>query len=128
MNEKDIRNFVPLGRDHAISCRRLAERMGCSERDVQEAVFQARAEGYPVCSTTRNGYFMPLSAGEALDCYRAHASRVRSGTVVLRVLKNYLRSEATRDQWAELEEIERELSGNEKTAYGAGTTTDEIRD
>lgn len=114
MSDKDIRLFIPLGRNHAISCRRLAERMGCSERDVQESVFQARAEGYPVCSTTRNGYFMPLSAGEALDCYRAHASRVRSGTVVLRVLKNYLRSEATRDQWAELERIERELSGNEK--------------
>ena len=68
-NMKDIKNYIPLGKDNAISCRKLAEKMGCSERDVQAAVLQARAEGYPICSTPNNGYFMPMSVDEALAYY-----------------------------------------------------------
>ncbi|MBO6229717.1 MAG: HTH domain-containing protein [Ruminiclostridium sp.] len=128
MSDKDIRLFIPLGRNHAISCRRLAEKMGISERDVQAAVLQARSEGYPICSTPSDGYYMPVSVEEALAYFYAQSKRLRSGNIALNAVRRYVSQEATRDQWNELERIERELSGNEKTAYGAGTTTDGIRD
>lgn len=125
---KDIRTFIPLGKDKAISCRRLAEKMGCSERDVQAAVLQARAEGYPICSTPSDGYYMPVSAKEALAYYCSQSKRLHSGNIALSAVKGYIRQEATREQWEELERIERELSGITKTACSAGTTTDGIRD
>ena len=111
---KDIRNFVPLGRDNAISCKKLAQKMDMSERDVQAAVLQARADGYPICSTPGDGYYMPVSVDEALAYYHAQLKRLRSGNVALMPVKELIRREATREQWHQLEEIERELSGNEK--------------
>lgn len=125
---KDIKNFIPLGRENAISCRRLSGLSGLSERDVQKAVLQARAEGYPICSTPSNGYYMPMSIDEAIAYYRAQKNRLHSGNIALRPVKELIRREATREQWQELEEIERELSDTTKTACGAGTTTDGISD
>ena len=122
MNEKDIRNFVPLGRDHAISCRHLAEKMGISERDVQAAVLQARSAGYPICSTPGGGYYMPLSVDEALPCAFSHAKRIKTGFIVWRTIKNYMRFEASREQWERLEEVERELSDMKTAALGATNT------
>ena len=96
--------------------------MGCSERDVQAAVLQARAEDYPICSTPGDGYYMPASVDEALAYYYAQSKRLRSGNVALNPVKEYIRREATREQWQELEQIERELSGTEKTVPGATNT------
>jgi len=119
---KDVRNFIPLGRDNAISCRKLAEKMEMSERDVQAAVLQARAEGYPVCSTPGGGYYMPLSVDEALPCAFSHAKRIKTGFIVWRAIKNFMRSEASRDEWAQLEEVEHELSDMKTAALGATNT------
>lgn len=125
---RDIKSFIPLGKDNAISCRKLAEKMGCSERDVQAAVLQARADGYPICSTPGDGYYIPETVNEALAYYYAQRKRLHSGNVALNPVKEYIRHEASREQWHQLEQIERELSDTTKTALGATNTESGNRD
>lgn len=101
-----ISDFIPTGKDNAISCRALAARAGLSERDVQEAVLHARADGNPICSGSR-GYFMPRDAAEALSYLCAQVNRIRSGTLALRSVRDFVRREGAREDFERLEQIER---------------------
>ena len=103
-----IADFIPVGQENAISCRTLAGRAGISERDVQEAVLQARSNGVPICSGSY-GYFMPRDAAEALHYFYAQSSRIRSGMLVLKAVRDYIHREGNREQWEHLEQIEHEM-------------------
>ena len=103
-----VADLIPLGAENAIPCRSLADRAGISQREVQEAVLQARANGVPICSGSR-GYFLPRNAEEAFIYFCSQLNRLRSGSLCLRSVRDYIQRECSRDQWARLEQVEREM-------------------
>lgn len=99
---KSILEYIPKGRKNAVSARTLMRKTGLSERQVQAAVLQARANGVPICSSI-NGYFIPESAEEAAGYCREQYKRIKSGFIALKPVKDYVRSEASREVWEQLE-------------------------
>lgn len=79
MTECKIFEFVPVGKDHAISTDELAALFGTTRRGVQRKVQAARASGLTICSKTdgAGGYFRPGTAAELEHFVAAMESRRR---------------------------------------------------
>lgn len=60
MNSRLV-NFLPIGRENAVTGRELASLLDLTVRDVSRMVALARADGCPICAscdTARPGYFL----------------------------------------------------------------------
>ena len=108
----NIVDFIPKGKINAIPSVELSRRTGLVSRDIEKAVFEARKSGVAVCSSAK-GYFVPSNAAEALQYYAAQQSRIRSGNIALRPVREYIKREGERKQWEQLEFIEKELEEND---------------
>lgn len=56
-----ICDILPVGKARAVTGESLAEMLGCSPRDISQAVEKARKAGAPVCAScdsARPGYFL----------------------------------------------------------------------
>lgn len=75
-----------IGRDSAITSRRMAEILRCPERAVRQAVSELRLQGHPIASspTKPEGYYWPRDREEAEECSRTLWSRVRAQAEVAR--------------------------------------------
>ena len=107
----NIVEFIPVGKIEAVSSSELSRRTGLVSRDIEKAVFEARKNGVAVCSCSK-GYFIPNSADEALQYFASQQSRIKSGNIALRPIREYIKREGQRKQWEELERIERELNND----------------
>lgn len=104
----NIVDFIPVGKLNAIPSPELSRRTGLVSRDIEKAVFEARKSGIAVCSCAK-GYFIPNTADEALQYFAAQQSRIRSGNIALRPVREYIKREGQRKQWDELDRIERKM-------------------
>ncbi len=108
---ENIVKYVPKGSKNAASAHALMIKTGLSERQVQAAILQARADGAPICSGI-HGYFLPESADEAAGYCREQYKRIKSGFIALKPVKEYVRSEADRQTWEQLEAAAHEIDDN----------------
>lgn len=91
---KDIIEFIPYGKENAISQEDLANVMRCDKRTVRQAVFNARTKGAVICSTcegTAGGYYIPLSANEARPYVAMQESRINSAVLALKPVRDFIR-------------------------------------
>lgn len=89
-----ITDFIPYGKENAISNSNLAIKSGTKKREARRFVHQARVNGEPICSTSderKGGYFMPTNKEEALIYYRQQRSRIKSAIAALNGVKKYLK-------------------------------------
>ncbi|MGN0655624.1 MAG: hypothetical protein ACI4KR_02430 [Ruminiclostridium sp.] len=103
----NIVELIPRGKQNAISSTRLVNRSGLSDRDLREAIFQARKSGAAICSSV-HGYYMPNSVDEALEYFYAQRKRVITGNIALNSVRRYIDEEGNREQLERLERFERE--------------------
>ena len=51
-------NFLPTERENAVNQSDISDYLSLSKRNVRQLVQQARHEGYPICSTPYDGYWL----------------------------------------------------------------------
>lgn len=93
MSKYNVVDFVPSGRNYAISMSELAKRIGISQREARKAVFEARCRGEIICSTcgeNASGYYRPASVDEALPYIRLQQSRISSAKIALRSAEEFV--------------------------------------
>lgn len=104
----DIIGFIPYGIENAISAEEFSEKDGLSNRVNRAAVLKARKNGVPVCSG-KNGYWICRDAEEALQYYKSQLRRIISGKSALKPICDFIKREASRAEWEELDALERAL-------------------
>ena len=104
----DIIEFAPLGIENAISMEDLSLITGLNKRLVRSAILHARRSGVPICSG-ENGYWICRDAKEALRYYKAQLGRIISGKSALKPICDFIKREASRAEWEELDALERAL-------------------
>lgn len=85
--------FVPYGKDSAISMGELSIRSGTGLRTTRKFVEAARKNGLPLCSDcdkNGGGYYFPLNVSEALPCRRQMWARLSSCTQSLEAIEKYI--------------------------------------
>lgn len=90
-----ITDFIPVGRENAISMDGLGLVSGERERNVRRLVNRARVNGEPICSACKGGktgYYYPRNVNEALEYVRLQNARIKSAHAALRSVKNYIRN------------------------------------
>lgn len=90
---KDIINFIPYGKENAVSQTDLAIVLDCDKRTVRALIFGARIKGAAICSTcegTAGGYYIPLSADEARPYVAMQESRINSAMLALKPVKDFI--------------------------------------
>ena len=62
-----ISDFIPKGRENAVSMSDLALQLHTDKRTVRALILAARMRGEPICSTCeeRGGYYLSTDASEA---------------------------------------------------------------
>lgn len=97
---KNIIDFIPFGRENAISQEELAIRMQSDRRTARAAVFNARVRGAVICSTCEGeptaGYYRPISAAEAVPYVNMQRSRINSAKAALKAAEKYVTGEELR--------------------------------
>lgn len=51
---------IPNGRQNAVNCKDLAYSVGVSPRFMRRLIQYLRDDGYPICSTTSEGYWLAV--------------------------------------------------------------------
>ncbi len=90
---KNVLDFIPLGRNHAISMSELAKRMETDQRTARKMVFAARQRGAVICSTcgeNTSGYYRPNTVDEIRPYIAMQQSRIRSAKIALRSAENFV--------------------------------------
>lgn len=93
-NPFTILDFIPFGKENAISMEELAIRMNTDKRTVRKRVFTARVKGAKICSTCEGeptaGYYRPISAAEAIPYVKMQRSRIQSAQAALKPIEDYI--------------------------------------
>ena len=90
---KNVLDFIPLGRNHAISMSELAKRMGTDQRTARKMVFAARQREAVICSTcgeNTSGYYRPNTVDEIRPYIAMQQSRIRSAKIALHSAENFV--------------------------------------
>ena len=83
MSLANISKFIPNGKENAVSMRYLANILDVAERDIRQAILNARLQGEIICGT-QFGYYTPADDSELTEYY--YYARTRALTT-LRSLK-----------------------------------------
>lgn len=59
-------DFLPTDRDSAVNQSEISDYLSLSKRSVRQLVQQARHEGYPICSTPYDGYWLSYSVKDII--------------------------------------------------------------
>lgn len=87
-----IREFIPVGRNNAISMRELSEQLNISPRTTRAIIQKARADGEPICSDWENGgYYLPNDSTEAKTYLNQQRARIRSARAALNGVIEYIK-------------------------------------
>ena len=62
-----IIQHMPIKRENAIKVKEVADRIGINPRIVRQLVQELRLEGYPICSTTYDGYWLTKNLSDIQD-------------------------------------------------------------
>lgn len=93
-NPFKVMNYIPFGRENAVSMEELAIRMRCDKRSAREAVFKVRCRGAVICSTcdgdSSDGYYCPVSAEEALPYVNMQRKRIASAKATLKSAEDFI--------------------------------------
>lgn len=93
-NPFKVLNYIPFGRENAVSMEELSIRMRCDKRAARAAVFKARCKGAVICSTcdgdSSDGYYRPISAEEALPYVNMQRKRIASAKAALRSAEDFI--------------------------------------
>lgn len=98
----NIIDFIPFGRENAISMEELAHRIGRDKRTARNYVFTARRRGNVICSTCcgngSDGYYLPVSVKEVIPYVRMQQSRIESAKLALKSAEDYINNKAQGSQ------------------------------
>ena len=89
--DKRLLDAIPDGIENAISLNDLSKRLGVGERDLKNAITQARLRGVMICCfpLEQIGYYRPLNTGEALKCYRYYRKKKETTARIVDVMRKY---------------------------------------
>lgn len=101
MNSKDNLTYlksltldhIPNGRKNAVKCKDLAYRVGVSPRVIRRLVQYLRDDGYPICSTTLDGYWLavlPKELEPTIKLLEHQRETIDATLESLRETRNYL--------------------------------------
>lgn len=88
-----ILDFIPCGRENAISGKELINATGWDSRTVKQQIANARLNGSVICSIldgNNGGYYIPATPTEAVDYVRTEEKRIESATEALRAAKVFI--------------------------------------
>lgn len=89
-----VLDFIPFGKENAISQEDLAIRMQCDKRTIRATIYSARVKGAVICSTCEGGstagYYRPLSVNEAMPYIKMQRSRIASAKEALKSAEEYI--------------------------------------
>ena len=97
----NILEFIPTGKDNAISACRLADIRNCSEREIRHIVENLRRNGILICSSYRcsgGGYYIPRDSAETAEYFVRQLSRIGNIWRALQPFKKYLNALPPQDQ------------------------------
>ena len=74
----DILQFIPIGKENAITRRELVDRTGLPDRTVRELISQARRK-HPIANfQDGTGYYLPTEKSEVIEFLNQETHRARS--------------------------------------------------
>ncbi len=86
----DVTEFIPYGKENAISQGDLATLCSMDRRSVRKAVECARRNGAAICSDN-SGYYFPEDAEEARHYVQMQKHRIRTSAIVLQPVEKFIR-------------------------------------
>lgn len=93
--KSNILEFIPIGKENAISMSELAIRRGVCKRTARKMVFEERCSGAVICSTCSgdgfDGYYRPASIEEASPFIQMQKNRIRSAKLAMKSAEDFLR-------------------------------------
>jgi biotin operon repressor len=81
-------DFLPTDRDSAVNQSEISDYLSLSKRSVRQLVQQARHEGYPICSTPYDGYWLSSDANDISSTIAILRSQVNTLTKTIYDLEN----------------------------------------
>ncbi len=96
----NIVDYIPVGRENAVSMPTLSVTLGADERTTRLWVHNARKHGEPICSVCNGGkcgYYMPRNIEEAKVYLRQQKARLKSSRAALNGVVKFVR-EAERSE------------------------------
>ena len=97
----NIIDFIPLGRENAVSNRSLAVARVVDERTARLLVYKARTQGEPICSVCcggKCGYYIPRNIEEAKVYLRQQKARLKSSRAALNGVVKFVREVERREK------------------------------
>ena len=77
----DILDYIPTGRENAVSRKQLADRTGMNDREVRRAIETARGETPVISREDGGGYFLPRKDPEDIEAVNGYVMRERKRAV-----------------------------------------------
>lgn len=88
----NVIDYIPVGKQNAMSMPELAKRIGISQREARKAVFKARCNGELICSVcgeNEGGYYIPCNAAEVRPYIIMQEHRIASAQMALKSAKRF---------------------------------------
>lgn len=74
----DIMDYIPRGKDNAVTREQLVEQTGIKDRTVRRMIHKKRQQGEIIISSTRGkGYYLPLTRDDAEGFIRQQKSYIK---------------------------------------------------
>ncbi len=89
----NILDFIPVGKNNAITGKELQNITGLDGRSIKQQIANARIKGSVICSSldgSRGGYFIPSCPGEAVEYVRIEQCRINSAKEALKAAEIYV--------------------------------------
>ena len=87
----NITNYIPKGKENAITRKELCEITGLSDRLVRKRISQARREMVIINLQNGKGYYQPTEAAEIEQFVRQETARLKSIGWSLKAARNALK-------------------------------------
>lgn len=89
----NILDFIPVGKNNAITGKELQNITGLDGRSVKQQIANARIRGSVICSilnSNSGGYFIPTCPVEAAEYVRTEQCRINSAKEALKAAEIYV--------------------------------------
>lgn len=99
-----ILNFIPKEPTH-VNSKQLAEYIGLNARDVRLLVQKLRDDGYPICATPEQGYWMARTSWDMDDTMNKLKAHIKNSTDTYNSLvhcQNVLKRKEGNNEYTEL--------------------------
>jgi hypothetical protein len=98
---KNIIEFIPLGKENAISMDELATRTESDARAVRQLIYNARCTGDLICSTCEGptgGYYIATSVNDAIPYLKMQDSRIKSACRAVAAVRKFVKNGGVSDE------------------------------